>query len=164
MTKFEKGIATLTGLAATAAIIDFFSEKVNFIKPILQFVLDFFNYPIPVFTVLIALVVFLIFRKLIANTNSANHTQEKTGLLILNGNCEARYSYFVDRGRITLNYLHSEDGYTLYCTTHDLRLNNSGFTGDLTCPDCSGRKFIGSSHDDIISRIERQIKRSINAV
>lgn len=90
-------------------------------------------------------------------------TIEKSGILPLNDDCEARYIYFLSKDGITLKTNRNNEGYIIYCSIHDLRLSRSPYGHEWLCPDheCNHQKRVGN-HEFIISLIERQIRQNNN--
>lgn len=155
---WNKLIAILGGLAAITALIDFLNKKISILTPIYQWIVEKLTYPIPFYSTLLSVISTVFILWIIAKFKEYSEPKEREGILALNDECEARYTYFIDGNRVTLNHFNNPEGFTLFCSTHNLRLNRFNLTHEWLCPECPHQKRVGN-HDDIISLIERKIRQ-----
>lgn len=155
-TLWERGFVILGAFASLIVLIDFFTKKANVLIPVIDSLLEALDYKVSIFSVLLFLAIVSFLRGLIKKITNKN--SEKQGVLPLNDDCEARYSYFPESG--TINYIGCQNGFELYCSIHDLRLSTSPYGNEWLCPDaeCTHQKRVGN-HEFIISLIDRQIRQ-----
>lgn len=158
---WNKLITILGGLAAIAVLIDSLNDNIDIFIPVFQWVIKMLFYPVAFFWIPASIIVFFFLLWLLSKLNAQEDDILKTDVLKLNDDCEARYSYFLSKDGVTLNTISNNEGYTLYCSTHDLRLSRFHLGNEWLCPDpnCNHQKRVGN-YDFIISLIERQIRQT----
>ena len=152
---WEKFFAIIGGLAGITALVDWFSDKVDIIIPTLHLVGKLLTHPVSFFWIPLTIIVLFLLLWIISWVSEKSKPTIKEGVLQLNDNCEARYSYFLES--LQINYYDCHDGYELYCSIHDLKLHR--FFDGLDCTECNGSKRIINNQQEIVSLIERDIRR-----
>lgn len=158
--KFPVIIATSAGILTIIRFTVGLENTFLQLGSLYHWIVEKLTYPIPFYSIILSIIGTVFILWILSKVSERSGTIEKTGVLSLNDDCEARYSYFLSKDGVTLNTIRNSQGYTLYCSIHDLRLTKFQLANDWLCPDpeCNHQKRVGN-HDFIISLIERQIRQ-----